>query len=56
MVMSFTLADLNSFAGMHYPINVETALSVEQVVRDNGAIPATIAIVQGRIKIGKQIK
>ena len=41
---------------MQYPVNVETALSVEQVVRDNGAIPATIAIIQGRIKIGNLLK
>ena len=31
--------------GMPYPKNVETALAVEQVVRDNGAVPATIAII-----------
>ena len=33
--------------GMPYPQNVETARAVEQVVRDNGAIPATIAIFNG---------
>ncbi len=38
--------------GMPYPQNVETALRVEQVVRDNGAVPATIAIVAGRLKVG----
>jgi pseudouridine-5'-phosphate glycosidase len=38
--------------GMPYPKNVETALAVEQIVRDNGAVPATIAILDGRIKIG----
>ncbi|CCN47173.1 Pseudouridine-5'-phosphate glycosidase [Vibrio nigripulchritudo MADA3029] len=38
--------------GMPYPQNVETALKVEQTVRDNGAIPATIAILQGRLKVG----
>lgn len=38
--------------GMPYPQNVETALKVEQVVRDNGAVPATIAIVAGRLKVG----
>lgn len=38
--------------GMPYPKNVETALQVEKVVRDNGAIPATIAIVNGVIKVG----
>lgn len=38
--------------GMPYPKNVETALAVEQIVRDNGATPATIAIVNGKCKIG----
>ena len=38
--------------GMPYPQNVETALAVEQVVRDNGAIPATIAIFNGHCHIG----
>lgn len=38
--------------GMPYPQNVETALQVEQVIRDAGAIPATIAIIDGRLKAG----
>ena len=38
--------------GMPYPQNVETALHVEQIIRDNGAIPATIAILKGRLKVG----
>lgn len=38
--------------GMPYPQNVETALAVEQIIRDNGAIPATIAIIGGRLKAG----
>ncbi|WP_310603932.1 pseudouridine-5'-phosphate glycosidase [Anaerosporobacter sp.] len=38
--------------GMPYPQNVETALAVEQIVRDNGAIPATTAIIKGRLKVG----
>lgn len=38
--------------GMPYPQNVETALKVEEIVRSNGAIPATIAILKGRIKVG----
>jgi len=38
--------------GMPYPKNVETALMVEETVRSNGAIPATIAIINGRIKVG----
>lgn len=38
--------------GMPYPQNVETALKVEQEVRAHGAIPATIAIINGRLKAG----
>lgn len=38
--------------GMPYPQNVETALRVEQTIRENGAIPATIAIIGGRLKAG----
>ncbi len=38
--------------GMPYPQNVETALNVERVIRDNGAVPATIAILGGRLKAG----
>lgn len=38
--------------GMPYPKNVATALAVEQVVRDNGATPATIAIINGKCCIG----
>lgn len=38
--------------GMPYPQNVETALMVEQIVRDNGAVPATIAIIGGKLKAG----
>lgn len=38
--------------GMPYPQNVETALSVEQVIRDTGAVPATTAIIGGRLKAG----
>ncbi|WP_298833264.1 pseudouridine-5'-phosphate glycosidase [uncultured Planococcus sp.] len=38
--------------GMPYPQNVETARVVEQIIRDNGAVPATIAIMDGKIKIG----
>ena len=33
--------------GMPYPKNVETALRVEQMIRDNGALPATIGIIDG---------
>lgn len=38
--------------GMPYPQNVKTALEVEAIVRENGAIPATIAILGGRLKVG----
>ena len=38
--------------GMPYPQNVETALRVEQTIRDNGAVPATIAILGGKLKAG----
>ena len=38
--------------GMPYPQNVETALKVEQIIRDCGAVPATIAILGGRLKAG----
>ncbi|RWZ51355.1 pseudouridine-5'-phosphate glycosidase [Halobacillus fulvus] len=38
--------------GMPYPQNVETAREVEQIIRDNGAVPATIAILDGKIKVG----
>ena len=38
--------------GMPYPQNVETALAVEKIIRDNGAVPATIAIIGGRLKAG----
>ena len=38
--------------GMPYPKNVETALLVEQTIRENGAVPATIAIIGGRLKAG----
>ena len=38
--------------GMPYPKNVETALLVEKTIRDNGATPATIAVIGGRLKAG----
>ena len=38
--------------GMPYPKNVETALMVEDTVRSNKAVPATIAIINGRLKVG----
>ena len=38
--------------GMPYPQNVETALNVEKIIREAGAVPATIAIIGGRLKAG----
>lgn len=38
--------------GMPYPKNVETALKVESIVRENGATPATIAIIGGKLVVG----
>ena len=38
--------------GMPYPQNVQTALQVEATIRENGATPATIAVIQGRLKAG----
>ena len=38
--------------GMPYPKNVQTAVAVENVIRENGAVPATIAIINGRLKVG----
>ena len=38
--------------GMPYPVNLETTVSVERHVRSVGAIPATIGVIEGRVKIG----
>lgn len=38
--------------GMPYPKNVQTAVAVENKIRENGAVPATIAIIKGRLKVG----
>src|SRR5699024_6696256 len=38
--------------GMPYPQNVEMAKKTEEIIRENGAVPATIAIMDGRIKVG----
>ena len=38
--------------GMPYPQNVEMATTVENIIREGGAVPATIAIMDGRIKVG----
>ncbi|KAJ0021248.1 hypothetical protein Pint_30896 [Pistacia integerrima] len=42
--------------GMPYPQNLETAKEVEEIVRDNGAVPATIAILDGVPCIGAYLK
>jgi pseudouridine-5'-phosphate glycosidase len=41
--------------GMPFPGNVETALAVEATVRDHGATPATLAVIDGRIRIGLSV-
>ncbi len=38
--------------GMPWPENIETALAVEDVVRENGAVPAAIAVLDGKIRVG----
>ncbi|MBR2892047.1 MAG: pseudouridine-5'-phosphate glycosidase [Bacilli bacterium] len=38
--------------GMPYPANLEVAKKCEQIVRDNGAVPATVAIINGEIIVG----
>lgn len=38
--------------GMPYPQNLQTAIEIENIVREKGAVPATIGIINGRIKIG----
>ena len=38
--------------GMPYPKNVTTALEVEKIVREHGAVPATIAVMDGKLKVG----
>ena len=38
--------------GMPWPQNAETALRVEQLIRDEGAVPATVAVIGGRLKAG----
>jgi hypothetical protein len=38
--------------GLPYPTNRETALKMEQSIRDNGAVPATIAIINGSVRVG----
>jgi len=42
-----------SRVGMPYPKNLQTAMEVEAIVRDNGAIPATVAILDGVPHVGQ---
>jgi len=42
--------------GMPYPQNCETAMHAEQILRDHGVIPATIALINGKIKVGLTAK
>ena len=38
--------------GLPYPVNLEVACGMEKAVRDNGAVPATIAVLKGQITVG----
>lgn len=38
--------------GLPYPVNKQTAYSLEKIIREAGAVPATIAIIEGKIKVG----
>ena len=38
--------------GMPYPANLETAQAVESIVREEGAVPATVAVVDGAVQVG----
>jgi pseudouridine-5'-phosphate glycosidase len=38
--------------GLPYPTNLETALELEEIIRDSGATPATIAVLDGKIRVG----
>ena len=38
--------------GMPYPTNIETAMMVEETVRENGAVPATIGVYHGKVIVG----
>ncbi len=37
---------------MDYPANIQTAFAVQEQIKKTGAIPATIALIKGRIKVG----
>ena len=38
--------------GMPYPANLETAFAVEAIVREEGAVPATVAVIDGAVQVG----
>ena len=38
--------------GLPYPVNIETGLKMEEIIRENGAVPATIAMLDGKLKVG----
>jgi pseudouridylate synthase len=38
--------------GLPYPLNIDTARRLEQAVRRNGAVPATVGVVDGRVRVG----
>ena len=42
--------------GMPFPQNLEMAQEVEQIIRDNGAIPATVAVIDGELRAGLSTK
>ncbi len=41
--------------GLPYPTNLQTALAMEQAIRDHGATPATVAVLDGRIRVGLEL-
>ncbi|PAT01222.1 pseudouridine-5-phosphate glycosidase [Candidatus Izimaplasma bacterium ZiA1] len=42
--------------GMPFPKNVETALNCEKIIEENGAVPATIALINGKLKVGLTVE
>ncbi|CAK5083595.1 unnamed protein product [Meloidogyne enterolobii] len=42
--------------GLEYPINLEVALKLQEIIRNNGAVPATITILDGKIRVGIENK
>lgn len=52
----FNLSQNNKVQGLSYPDNLKTAISCEDNVRANGAIPATIALLEGQLHVGLERK